>query len=506
MKSMFKKMTTLALTGAIMASINVCTYANQMVDIDLWNAVSDKASMGNVATDNNSLALYNSSKNTLQIALNPVNISGYMSGVTAILYDTSGSGSFKEVSILETNTIESGTRNDGQNHTVEYIQVLEMEVPSYLTKSGVEFVDIQMKVPHTPMDTVMADGYLDARIRIDWSNIAETDDEKLVADSTMSGGEISGISLQDKNSGVRIIGDSSQVSADAELYVEIITSGANFDKAKTALGTSDFNLYDIRLAVDGAEVGMMGAAEIRVPYNGEVEIYRISDDSKKTLLRGTGAGQEYSFLTNQVGLIAVIGGEKQSISLVDGATDNGALNGGSSTSTGTSGNPFTDIDPHWAKDNILYAVEKGLFSGVTPTTFEPNSNMTGAMVISVLHRMAGSPSAQSSDSAWYGEAVAWGKANDIIGGYKDFVPTADVTREEFATMLYRFEKSKTTTVAGADLSKFTDSNQISSWAKDGLAWANAVGIVSGVTETTIAPSNSATRAVIATMLCNYVDM
>ncbi len=512
MKFTVKKAVALAMTGMMMQGMGVLALANELVGVDLWNAVSDKASMGNVATDNNEFALYNEEENTLQIAFNPVNISGYISGVTQIQYDTNGNGDFKDVTVLERASVESGTRNDGVNYTVDYIQIMEMTVPSNLTKTGVEFVDLQIKVPHTPMDSVIADGYLDARLRIDWSNVSTTDLTQLVADDTMSGGEIATVSLQDQKSGIRVIGDSTQVTSDADLYVAQLTSGASYEIAKTALGTSDFDLYDVRFAVAGTEVGMMGAAELRVPYTGDLEIYRISEEGNKTLLRGAAAATEYSFLTNQVGLIAVVGGEKQEITLVDGATNLGGLYAEeaetttSTTTTTTTENAFTDIDSHWAKDNILYAVEQGLFSGTSATTFSPDANMTGGMVITVLHRIAGSPVAVTSDSSWYGQAVAWGESNGIIGGYKTFDPAANVTREEFATMLYLFEKMNNDTVDGADLSKFSDNTEISSWAYEGLSWTNQVGIVTGSSATTISPKNDASRAVIATMLCRYIDL
>lgn len=515
MKKCIRKI--LGITTAILVAINMSMLVfageNKTVEIDLWNATSDKASMGNVATDNNEEALYNPETNTLQIAFNPVNISGYISGVTTLLYDSTGNGDFLEAVILERGIVESGTRNDGQNYTVEYIQVLEIEVPSNLKKVGVEYIDLQIKVPHTPMDSVILDGYLDARLRIDWDTIKNTELSQIIADSTMSGGEIANISLQDKSTGIRIIGDSSKVTSDALLYVEKITTGSEFEKAKSALDTDKFDLYDVRLGVNNTEISMMGAAEVRIPYTGNVEVYRISDDGKKTLLRGSVSNSEYSFLTNQVGLIAVAGGTKQNITLVDGATDNGSLNSATNANNNNesstilaNSNPFSDINTHWAKDNILYAVEQGLFSGVTATTFAPDNDMTGAMVISVLHRIAGSPDTATDDTSWYAKAVAWGYANNIIGDYNDFDPNRSVTREEFATMLFYFEKMSNSNMENGDLSKFTDNNEISSWAKDGLSWANSVGIVSGTTLTTISPQDNASRAVIATMLCRYIDL
>ena len=72
-------------------------------------------------------------------------------------------------------------------------------------------------------------------------------------------------------------------------------------------------------------------------------------------------------------------------------------------------------------------------------------------------------------------------------------------------MLYRFYALNKTPAAGADLSKFTDASSVAAWAKDGVAWANAAGIVSGTSATTLSPNGSATRAQVATMLCRYLD-
>ncbi|MFI3230120.1 MAG: S-layer homology domain-containing protein [bacterium] len=512
------KLASVGLIGAITLSMNILAFADtQLVDVDLWNATSDKASMGNVATDNNSYALYNSDNNTIQVAFNPVNISGYISGVTELLYDKDGSGNFEKANILETGKVDSGTRNDGNNYEVEYIQILEINIPNNLSKSGVEYIDIQIKVPHTPMDVVMADGYLDARLKIDWNNVKDTELEKIVSDSTLSGGEIVSVSMQDKSSGIKIISDSSKILSEASLYVEKITSGDDFEKAKITLETDDFTLFDIRLGANGEEVFMSGASEVRVPYAGaNMQVYRISADGNKTLLRGTADVGEYSFLTNQTGLVAIVGGVEQSITLVEGATDNGALRDFSATSTPTPisvefQNPFTDINSHWAKDNILYAVQNGLFTGTTDTTFSPDSNMTGAMVITVLHRIAGEPEVSTSDTNWYGKQVEWGKQNNIIGGYNEFDPNKDVTREEFTTMLYNFEKlNNTRTTTSENLSSnFADFNSVSDWAKDGILWSVSNEIITGITkdgQTNIAPSDSASRAVIATMLGRYIDL
>ena len=174
---------------------------------------------------------------------------------------------------------------------------------------------------------------------------------------------------------------------------------------------------------------------------------------------------------------------------------------------------FSDVPSgYWAKSYIDQAVSAGLFNGTSATTFSPDGQMTCDMVIAVLYRMAGSPAvtvpgnlANIPSGAWYESAAAWGYANGVIGGYKTFNPAANVTREELATMLYRYHALNNTPVAGANLSSFTDNTAVSTWARTGVAWANAAGVVSGTSATTLSPANSATRAQVATMLCRYLN-
>ena len=138
--------------------------------------------------------------------------------------------------------------------------------------------------------------------------------------------------------------------------------------------------------------------------------------------------------------------------------------------------------------------------------------MTAGMVVTVLYRMAGSPATTLPDSmenvaegSWYEIACAWGYNNGIIGGYKTFYPEQAVSRQELATMLYKYDcMNKTPSVTG-NLSGFTDAGSVADWAKDGLTWAVDADIVSGTSTTTLSPESGATRAQVATMLCRYLD-
>ena len=110
-----------------------------------------------------------------------------------------------------------------------------------------------------------------------------------------------------------------------------------------------------------------------------------------------------------------------------------------------------------------------------------------------------------AEGSWYEIACAWGYNNGIIGGYKAFYPEQAVSRQELATMLYNYDSLRESPSVSGDLSKFSDSGSVVSWAKDAMTWANAVGIVSGTSATTLSPESGASRAQVATMLCRYLD-
>ena len=131
MKNAWRKRLTSALTAGVLALGLMAVPAgaastNQLVEVDLWHATRNQASMGNVATDNNSKALYDPEDNTLQVATNPVSVSGYQSAITQVQYDTTGNGSYVDVEVLSTGTVQTGTKYDGTDHAVTYFSSFEI--------------------------------------------------------------------------------------------------------------------------------------------------------------------------------------------------------------------------------------------------------------------------------------------------------------------------------------------------------------------------------------------
>lgn len=166
-------------------------------------------------------------------------------------------------------------------------------------------------------------------------------------------------------------------------------------------------------------------------------------------------------------------------------------------------NRFTDVpDSHWAHDAIEYVVDEGLFAGTSETTFNPEGTMTRAMLWVVLARMDDVNTNASSGEAWYQPGLDWAVENGISDGTN---PNNNITREQFAAMLYRYAENagEDITADTAELNKFIDTINISSYALQPLAWAVENGIVSGTSGDTISPAGNATRAQVATMLMRY---
>lgn len=176
--------------------------------------------------------------------------------------------------------------------------------------------------------------------------------------------------------------------------------------------------------------------------------------------------------------------------------------------------PFTDVNEgDWFYDVVLYAYDNGLMTGVSATEFAPNQTTTRGMIVSMLARLEGVTSAEDAGFAdvaandWYATAVNWAASVGVVNGYEDntFRPNAPITREQMAAILYNYADYKGYDVsARADLSDYADAADVSSWAEDVLAWANAEGLINGMTATTIDPQGATTRAQTAAMFERFL--
>ena len=181
---------------------------------------------------------------------------------------------------------------------------------------------------------------------------------------------------------------------------------------------------------------------------------------------------------------------------------------------------FTDVrSDAWYVYAVSYVFERNLMRGMNARTFAPEANISRAMVVSVLYRMAGAPAVNFrpafrdvSAGQWYSEAVIWAYDNAIVRGTSTniFSPHADITREELAVMVRGYyigqmQNADVSVRQGRQWNSFSDRGQISPWAQDSLTWANYHDIIGGRTATSIAPGGTATRAEAAMIFMRFVE-
>ncbi len=178
--------------------------------------------------------------------------------------------------------------------------------------------------------------------------------------------------------------------------------------------------------------------------------------------------------------------------------------------------PFTDVSAEdWFYEAVQYVYQTELMSGTSETTFEPNLGTTRAMIVTILYRLEGTPETAYSnvfedvaDGMWYSEAVIWAAENGVVTGYGNgmFGPDDNITREQLAAMLYRYGEYKGYDLsATADITTFVDGDTVSDWATVNMQWAIGSGLITGRGESTLAPTEGATRGELATVLMRYRD-
>ena len=177
--------------------------------------------------------------------------------------------------------------------------------------------------------------------------------------------------------------------------------------------------------------------------------------------------------------------------------------------------PFTDVTEgeDWFYDAVAYVYENNIMAGTDETTFEPTMELDRAMAAQLFYNLEGKP-AVTGDSTftdvtsghWAVDAITWAAQNDIVAGIGGglYDPDSNVTREQFAVMLYKYARFKgyDLTAAG-DLTQFPDAGSISSWAETALSWANGKGLINGHENGTIDPKGSTIRAQAASIMANF---
>ena len=181
------------------------------------------------------------------------------------------------------------------------------------------------------------------------------------------------------------------------------------------------------------------------------------------------------------------------------------------------GHHLTDVSKDtWYHAAVDYVVEHGIMEGMSETEFSPNTEVTRAQAVQILYNLEGQPDLSDENlgypyedvnaEEWYGNAVYWARLTGVATGYGDgtFQPGDNITRQEFAQMLYNYAKYKgyDLTAAG-DLSQFPDSGSVANWAETAMSWANGNELINGHDNGTIDAGGTAIRAQAASILMRF---
>lgn len=174
---------------------------------------------------------------------------------------------------------------------------------------------------------------------------------------------------------------------------------------------------------------------------------------------------------------------------------------------------LTDITKgEWYHAAVDYVVKQGIMAGTSATTFDPNGKLTRAMAVQILYNLEGQPivtgttSFADSTAHWAATPIAWAEQTGVVDGYEDntFRPENNVTRQEFAQMLYNYAAYKGYDLtAKGDLSQFTDGDSVREWAVTAMSWANGNALINGHDDGTLEPGGTTTRAQAASILMRF---
>ena len=175
--------------------------------------------------------------------------------------------------------------------------------------------------------------------------------------------------------------------------------------------------------------------------------------------------------------------------------------------------PFYDVaSDDWFYEDVAYVYENGLMNGMGEGQFGPQGTTTRGMIVTILYRQAGSPAASGNPFAdvepgqYYAQPIAWAASHGIVNGISatTFAPDDPITREQMATILYRYARYQGEDVSDqGNLSAFADADTISAYAKQAMAWANGAGLINGVEGNRLNPTGQAVRCQAAAILHRF---
>ncbi len=278
------------------------------------------------------------------------------------------------------------------------------------------------------------------------------------------------------------VSTTASISADGRMTAQAAIPGEVSAKALSAGQAVDLPLPQLPLTRDTASAP---AVTVRTgssqPIKVSIPVERTTPGTVAVIVHAD--GNETVVKTSQAA------GNSVTAALPDGATVKIVDNSKS----------FTDVPAaSWAADAVAFATARELFSGTGGGAFTPGGDMTRAMLATVLARYEGVDT--SGGSSWYEAGMAWAVSQGISDGTS---PNAPITREQLATMLYRYAAAAgQDTSASGSLSAFSDGSSVSGYAREAMAWAVGSGLISG-DGGALNPAGSATRAQVAAILMRF---
>ena len=175
---------------------------------------------------------------------------------------------------------------------------------------------------------------------------------------------------------------------------------------------------------------------------------------------------------------------------------------------------YVDVDEDaWYHEYVDYMLRNGYMNGVSDTVFDVSGTTTRGQLVTILYRIAGEPSVEGMDNPfadvedglWYTNAIIWAADAGVVNGVSatEFMPNEKVTRQQIVTILYRYAKAEP--VSEDHLAGFADADEVADFAKDAMNWAVGEGIVNGVTDTLLAPNDTAIRVQICAILMRFLE-
>ena len=310
---------------------------------------------------------------------------------------------------------------------------------------------------------------------------------------------------------VAALGEQMKIAGGKDLTVSIIPSEDAVLTSKQQETVGQNIAYDINMTSGGKHISDMGGQiTVSAPYelkNGEkaggLVVYYVDENGnrERCVTYYDAETKSVKWNTNHLSLYMLDYDENRTEACDGSAT--------------CPVHAFTDAKTDaWYHNGVHYCLANGLMDGIPGNLFDPNGTTTRAQLVTILWRLEGKPVVNylmqfddvASDS-WYTEAVRWAAAEKIVEGHDGkFDPNGAITREQLATILYRYEQYKGGGFTGTwmFLLDCTDRDKVSNWAYEAMCWMSMNGVITG-TDGALNPKNNATRAQIAMTLYRYCE-